>query len=171
MPHRRRPHRIPRIPAIHLSIPPSVERQFRALARKAFPKETLAYLLGYDLGTRLEVTQLWVPPPESVLASVNSLIIPAYMDWEACQAAFEEDPDLCVLGDLHTHPYTTSDMRHLALATQGADIVPSSCDWGCRQGLRWITGVCAVWQTPSKRLFTEFAYWGPLTPLDLKLAK
>jgi hypothetical protein len=91
-----------------------------------------------------------------------------HVDWEACQAAFEEDPDLRVLGDLHTHPFTARDCAHLRSAGVSRRLSPSQTDWDDRLGLRWVTGICLLEQGPKGRMRAEFRYWGPLTPLDLR---
>lgn len=159
--------RIPRLPSLQLIIPPSLECQFRGLARQSFPKETLAYLLGYDLGARLEITRLWVPGPELMTATLNSVTLEDHIDWEACQAARDEDPDLCVLGDLHSHPFRRDDVLHCRRANLQPSAAPSDVDWHHRSGLRWITGICLITEGPAGRLTTRFRYWGPLPRVEI----
>lgn len=161
---RRRPSRIQRLPHLALQIDPSVERRFRRQAVQAFPRETLAYLFGYDLGARMEIVDLWTPPADLTSATSSMIEMADHVDWEAFQAAREAD--LQVLGDLHTHPWNSeqADIRRNVIQTS-TPIQPSAVDWDDRAGLRWLTGICLVEQSQSGRLRCRFRYWGPLTPI------
>lgn len=153
-----------RIAPIKLIVDPKVQRRFRKQAIEKFPNETIAYLLGYDLGSRIEVVELWSPPAANVQATNSELDFDAHIDWEAFEHAKESE--LHLVGDIHTHPWTKAQCefrRHVKISTM---IHPSATDWEFRMGLRWLTGICLI-EEREKGFYTKFRYWGPLTPIEL----
>lgn len=155
--------RIPRIPSIQLKVDPGVERRFRQQAREAFPKETLAYLMGHDYGNRMEVVDLWVPPADLTKATSYYIDLAEHIDWEAAEYAKSEG--LQLLGDIHTHPWTHSEVDLRRRIRFSSPISPSASDWDRLEGVRWLMGICLIEQMANQRLRCQFRYWGPITQI------
>lgn len=140
---------------IELTVREPVVKQFRALARKAFPKETLAFLIGHDAGTKVEVTELYVPDDVAKHAANDTVRMPQH--WFEDAEEFAKEREATVVGDIHSHPLSFAESQH------DAGISPSAGDL---LSARYIFGICAVRQSENKRrLTTDMRFYGPMLPL------
>ena len=156
--------RFPRsTPPIKLEVSKSAIRDFRRAAKLGFPNEVLAYLFGHDLGHTIIVESIWVPEDQE--AATSWVRVHAHFDWEAAQLAVEED--LQVIGDIHSHPWSSKELKKLDGISTGQDRSPSETDWDCRIGTRWITGICQVDQTKTGKLRASERFWAPVQQLEI----
>lgn len=140
-----------------LVVPQSITRQFVAQAKEAYPRETLAYLIGTQ-GEGLSMTAecLWVPPDLESRCKEDGINIQG--SWFRGARRFAKRSHMVVLGDIHSHPYPYSDRLIV-------DCAPSEVDWDrARPGL--IQGICRIKQRPDKRLTARVRYWGPILPVN-----
>jgi len=140
--------------AINVEYPREVIGRFRAAARKAFPYETFAYLLGHALGTVYMVEDIWIPPDVAAHATKSSVTVPHSWLLEAREAA--KDEDLRVIGDIHSHPRTFRQWGGMV-----REVTPSAGDHA--QG--WpdgICGICVVTQQVNGQLTTRVKFYGPI---------
>ena len=154
---------------IKIRVEPQVITDFEKLARKAFPKETLAYLLGVRKGNRIAIMDLWTPEDVGDYCTDSNVITPKHWDAEAHEHAEEEGWN--VIGDIHSHPYTYTELENRRKRLKGKPEMeelnwPSSQDWYGRCGHLWITGVCLVKEDKLKRLSTNIMLFGPLLALE-----
>lgn len=152
------------IKPVELKIEPGIVERFSVIARKAFPNEALAYLLGIRRGRQVTIMDLYeaearVKSNSAFYETPNSLP-------DAYVHAREEG--LFVVGDVHSHPYGWADWRHFDPYFVEEQCWPSYFDWQGRMGHWWITGICRVLEHRGGRRTTKTAFYGPLMPVNVK---
>src|SRR4051794_40876151 len=69
-----------RLGRIQIEIPNQVIRQFKRQAKDAFPRETLAYLIGRDAGTVVEIESLFIPDGLDAHCTPASVVVQDHRD-------------------------------------------------------------------------------------------
>lgn len=133
---------------------------FRARAKAAFPSEIWGLLLGHDYGLRVrrvEVASVWIP--DDVLAHCTPNEVREQDHWWIEGAEYARDRELCVVGWIHSHPYTRDEIKR----GMGRDIAPSAVDLTL---YRW-DKLSAILLLLERRggLVSKLAFWGPMVPV------
>lgn len=142
---------------IRLKVPTAIQTRIKRLAREAFPKETMAYVIGVTTVCGAEVTDLWVPEDVAAHCTPTSVTVPALWSYEAHEYAREQDAE--VLGDVHSHPTPVAITSRIRVS---AELSEGDLDTRCMG----IAGVCLVLEGPTGRLRTRLRWWGPSVPVD-----
>jgi hypothetical protein len=152
-------------PIIRLTVPPAIERAFKRQAKKAFPKETLAFLLGTQAGDTIHVDGLFTPEDMAEHCTTEAIYIQPHWLMDALDEA-EEQECVCV-GWIHSHPYQATAGTFLRDHSQSeTDIL----DAGQMLGLP-ISGICVVQeigQNKKKHLRASMRFWGPSIAVELQ---
>ena len=144
---------------IHLTVPAKVVQEFKQQSKRAFPKETFAYLLGRDAGTIVEVEELFVPLDVEERCSKFGVEIGA--DWIADARKEASAHGLRVVGDIHSHPF-------VRLETLKPGCAPSECD--IDHGMTQIHGICQVRKCKTGKLIANVRFWGPCIPVIAEIS-
>lgn len=136
-------------------------RQFKAAAKKAFPNETLAYLLGQDAGTSVSIDEFWFPEDVAKYATPGAVMIADH--WEAQVKEYAREREHTVLGDIHSHPYNYLPGRRF-LPT---DCAPSEGDYA--DPWKGLCGICRVTQSKNGALRSSIRFWGPAVPVEMRI--
>lgn len=152
---------------IKLAVAKRLLREFRKGAIKAFPKETCCFLIGSDTEDRLgpiryvEITELWMP--EGVERHAKSDRVNFQDHWVIEAAEHAKETGMVVVGDLHTHPYTTEELERYPVYP---DCSESERD---QDAFRWnkIAGICTVTQSKAGRMRARFRWWGPRVVVEV----
>lgn len=132
--------------------------RFKSAARNAYPKETLAYLIGEKLGDLILIEDVYFPEKVD-LASTNNAVY--YQNWWPEEALeYARDHDLEVVGDIHTHPRKFKKWKGLC-----SEVTPSEGDY--IDGWEGICGICIVTQLKNGSLRTKVAFYGPTAKVEL----
>ncbi len=153
-----------RLAPIRLEVPAKLTRDFKRQAKEAFPIETVAYVLGRDAGTIAEAHELYIPDGVQECCTAHYFIPQPHWAIEAAAAA--KDEGLCVLGTIHSHPYTFRE-----IGNRKPDRTPSEGDHDSRLlhvGVG-IYGICAVQQYENGKLRASIRFWGPTCHLDTQV--
>ena len=147
---------------LRLIVPAEVEREFKAAAKKAFPAETFAYVLGRMIGDTVEIAELWWPDEDELEEACNTWRVNVAPHWivEAAEAGKEQG--LIPLGDLHSHPYEGKDLI--------TDRAQSEADID-RVSRMVIGGICTVQRRQRKGksyLRAGIRWWPPLIPMRVE---
>lgn len=147
-----------------LVCPSKIAEEFKRLAKKAFPKETISYLCGTLVGDSVVIDALYTP--DNVGKYSTSISISIQPEWSIEAAEFAKEEGLCVVGDVHSHPVTKED-RKLGVSASHAQ---SEVDLESR-GLNWqqISGICLVTESKTGKLRASIKFWGPTIPLDVRI--
>lgn len=144
---------------IQISLVPSAKpiSRFVDQAKKAWPYETMAILLGHDSIRRkdrhIEIHDLYVPEDLDKHCTTNRIYLQDHWYAEAVEAA--KDDGLEVVGDIHSHPYIEYEATACAPSRQDLE----TYHW---DGL---TGIVNIWM--SKRGLRHFVkFWGPMPPVE-----
>lgn len=123
--------------------------QFKREAKRIFPKEAYAVLLGKRNGDSVRVTHFYIPDNQERLSTERD--VPYANAWlqEARLMAIQEGLD--TLGDLHSHP-ATSEWEQ--------DTAPSAQDWDRSLQIKSaIHGICSIRRYPSGRMIARTRFW------------
>lgn len=114
-----------------VKFPKKLAAEFYRNARKAFPNEEFAVLLGKKKGTVFLIEDLYFPPERLNVQSPD--FVPVQQNWfnEAYQIAKENN--LIILGDIHSHCYEMDEP-----GSPGTD--PSEADWEYAEYMKQATG-------------------------------
>lgn len=126
--------------------------EFRRRAREAFPKETVACLLGTATSRYVRITDLWIP--EDMQGDRGYVI---FDDSDAKNVA--RDLGLLHLGDIHSHCWPWPKMKNVV------DASPSEDDLA-QPGVK-LQAICAVTQSAKGRLSTRIRVWPPVKHLEV----
>lgn len=136
---------------IRIAAPKGVLQKFVKRAKKDFPNEVYAYVLGHDAGTNVEIVEFYFPPQKAETGSVQPL------EDYAAAAEYAAEHDLQLLGDIHSHPYVAEEGETLTRA-----ILPSIYDYP----YKGICGICGIVEKKG-RLLARVQFWGPIIPTEL----
>lgn len=143
---------------ITIEVRSPVISDFKRLAKEVFPKEAFAYLLGRDAGNLVEIEDLWVPP--DLASHTCETFVEISPTWIKPAKRAAKDLGLSVVGDIHSHPFTYSQLGNNSLKWLAS---PSVGDM--ESGLEWITAICAVVQNKDGRFRSTVKFWGPMFPV------
>lgn len=138
---------------IHLKVPAKIVEEFKGQAKRAFPKETFAYLLGRDAGTVVDVEELFVPLDVDERCTETS--VAGTLQWIADAKQEATESGLQVVGDIHSHPYRYEHLYPTCAPSEG----------DLDDGFTQIHGICQVRQCKNGLLRTYVRFWGPLIPV------
>jgi proteasome lid subunit RPN8/RPN11 len=141
---------------MRIYVPRKVTQDFLARARAAFPKETLGYLIGRaDENMTLRVEEIFYPSDLEQHQRTDQVDVMPRWFKEARRRA--KQLKAIVLGDLHSHPYTSEE---ILVWKRSPDCSPSEADFErSRPGL--IMGICLIKQSANGALRTRLKWWGP----------
>lgn len=141
----------------------SVIDRFRREAKKRFPKEAYAILLGTKAPPGFYyVSELWVPGDIERYSTTHEVTIPDHWAIEAHHYAAEES--LQVVGDAHSHPFSFRECDGKLLGDE-----PSAGDWAL--GWRDICGITCIAQQKDGRLRSKTRFFGPAQPVTVSIIK
>lgn len=147
-----------RLRTINLYVPPKIIEEFKKQAKRSFPKESFAYLLGRDAGTQVEIEELHTPHGVEQHCTEGSVSIGENWLSEARKEA--RTSGLTVVGDIHSHPF-------LCPKSYSPGCAPSEGDLD--DGMTQIHGICQVWKTKSDKLQAKVRFWGPIVPVKVNI--
>lgn len=132
--------------------------KFKKAAKEAFPKETLAYLIGEAVADLVMIEDVYFPEKVNESATDSYVHYQSWWPQEAYQHA--RDNDYEVLGDIHTHP-----MKYNEHYPWENEPIPSEGD--LKTGWNGIRGICAVTETKAKRLVARIRFYGPIRKVEV----
>ncbi|HWR49910.1 MAG TPA: Mov34/MPN/PAD-1 family protein [Bryobacteraceae bacterium] len=141
-----------------LTVPPSIERQFKRAARKAWPRETWAFLIGTIAGDHAYVDELFFPEDVDAYCTEGSVHIQDRWFVDAAEQAKESEA--VILGAGHSHPYRKGFNCLRDRAHSEADMDTSLA--------KMISGVCVVQEMKDGRLRASMRWWGPSVELRVE---
>lgn len=145
---------------MRICVPKKINRAFIERARAAFPKETLGYLLGRtDENMTLQVEEIYFP--ENIDKHTSTGGVDVQHRW--FQAARKRARQIkgIILGDIHSHPYTT---HELLVRRLSPDCSPSECDLE-RYKVGLVQGICLMRESKNGNIRIRTKYWGPVVPV------
>jgi proteasome lid subunit RPN8/RPN11 len=141
---------------MRICVPRKVTQDFLRRAKAAFPNETLGYLIGRtDENMTLRVEEIFYPSDLEQHQQKDAVQV----QWRWFREARRRAKQLkaTVLGDLHSHPYTSEE---ILVWKRSPDCSPSEGDLErTKPGL--IMGICLIKQSANGALRTRLKYWGP----------
>lgn len=140
---------------ITVSLPRHLRRRWNRWACKAFPSETLGYILGQRVRGGLSAFELYIPSDVSDYADEVSIDTPDHWLPEADEAAAEVG--LRVIGRVHTHPRKWSDW-----AGSMEDAGQSETD--LKPGWDGAEGITLVVEQEDGSLRCRTRFYGPSRP-------
>ena len=140
---------------------------FKREAKRVFPKETYALLIGFDeespAGRRVSITEIYYPEDAERFCTTQRA---NWQDaWLVDAAEHAKDVGAELVGDIHSHPWTRAEW-------QAIDGIPgrqmSEDDY---DKFKWnrIAGICRVYETRTGKLRASVRFWPPLTPVKTKI--
>lgn len=145
---------------MRICVPASITKEFNASVRAAFPKETLAYLIGRQEDNQtLHVESLFFPP--GVLEHATGSMIDVQPSWFRLARRAARIAGQTVIGDIHSHPYT---LAELAARKVRPDCSPSECDLE-RSKIGLVAGICLAVEQSNGKVRLRTRYWGPMVPI------
>ena len=142
---------------MRLIIPVRIERGFVRAAKKAFPREEIAYVVGHLSEDTATVEDLLIPPQSALIRRRDSISVCDVWLTEAHES-MEED-GLEMLGDIHSHTYVLKEYADLE-----PDCAPSEYDLDTQWGI--VHGICGIMASRS-RLKGRIRWWGNLRTLEI----
>lgn len=116
---------------IKVSFPRKLSAKIYRKAKKAFPNEEYAILLGNFRGQRFFVKELYFPPERLNVMSPD--FVPVQPEWFTEAHKYARSKNLYILGDIHSHCYEMSEPGF-----PGTD--PSEADWEYAEYMKKATG-------------------------------
>lgn len=133
---------------------------FKKKAKKSFPNEAYAYLLGHTEGEKIIVDSLFYPTNVDSFCSAAAVDVQNKWWYEAKREA--KRTDLTIVGDIHSHPYK----KH----AKHTDTSPSETDWDGLVGGH-IMAICVIKQLQNGHLRARTKFWGPMPQVKVKTTK
>ncbi len=122
---------------------------FRREAKRAFPKEAFAVLIGTVRGDVVEVTQIYIPDHQRDAATPHKITVSnSWVDQARSLAKLSGE---IVLGDIHSHTPTCARSRWRE------DGAPSQGDW--KVATDYIHAICTVYKYTSGRMVSRVSFW------------
>lgn len=146
---------------LNISIRRGAEKEFKDLAKRAFPKETFAYLLGHYFENKAFIDEIFAPPDVNNFTTKDAVHVQDH--WLSLAKKEAKAQELNVIGEIHSHPYEyfpggTSILR--------AGRILSEADFDRKPF--GINGICVVVEQKSKRLLASCRYYPPINPVNIK---
>lgn len=146
---------------ITIKIPRRLLDKFRKEAKRLFPREAAALLIGLRIGNGFHIDDLWIPEDLEQHVSENKIDWQEHWDADAhCEAA---EMRLAVVGYIHSHPYRFTDSNK-GRFVGCAEPAPSEGDW--RHGWKGVSAICVVAEQESGGLHTRTRFYGSATPVE-----
>jgi hypothetical protein len=136
----------------------SLMDKFRAEAKRIFPKEAFAVLLGRRGDDSVRVTQLYIP--EAQEKSCTRTKVHRANAWLGEARRLADTAGIDVLGEIHSHA-ETSVWQH--------DRAPSEVDWDRAADVSVVHGICSVRKYPSGRMVALVKFWPARLDLTEKI--
>lgn len=142
---------------LKVHVPSKLEADFVSRAKRAFPKEVLAYLIGHaDENHTLDVKEIMYPADVDLHTTRDAVDV----QWRWVREARRRAKAIngMVVGDIHSHPYTATELHG-----RRPDCSPSENDL-TRAKPGEIQGICTISQGKDGRLRARVRYWGIIRP-------
>lgn len=144
---------------IRIEIKKKAISQFKKAAKEAFPKETLAYLIGEHVGDLVIIEEVYFPEKVNEASSKNAVY---YQEWWPKEAKeYASDNGSNVVGDIHSHPRRFKLWKGLT-----TEITPSQGDYV--DGWSGICGICVVSELKSGKLRAGIKFYGPTSKVIVR---
>jgi len=145
---------IPKRQRLTVAIPVHLVSRFRRRAKRAFPREAYAILLGSREARQVTVEDLYFPT-HSEIESTPEFVRVSEGAWAAARLTANWQ-GLDVVGDLHSHCYKGN--------RPVIDCAPSQIDLE-RFERAYIQGIMSITRLPGGKLRTRCRFWasGPVT--------
>ncbi len=137
--------------------------QFKTAARKCFPNETYAMLIGHEHPKGADIHYVWFP--ESVISSPAQILVDSAWIIEAEEWAREEH-DMVVVGDIHSHPYKYTERP---IGGGLPDHSQSEADIDVWPEWKKINGICRVVEFESGILRCSVRFWPPIAQVRTQI--
>ena len=123
--------------------------KFKAEAKRIYPKEAFAVLLGKRAGEMVRIDQLYIPDAQERLCTATC--VPRADLWLNQARLLAATIGVDVLGEIHSHSEDHT-FKH--------DVAPSEDDWTRAGQLESAThGVCSLRKYPSGRMSARVRFW------------
>jgi proteasome lid subunit RPN8/RPN11 len=139
---------LPLIP-FTVEIPRRLVEEFKNAAKRAFPRETFAYLIGHEAGTSVGIEELYFP--DGLEKHTTEAAVNVQPHWLIDAQAHARDIEATVLGDIHSHPF-----KHRRGHGE-PDRSPSESD--IDRAWSNLYGICLVRQDKNGRLFSSIRFY------------
>lgn len=130
---------------MNVDFPKKLIEQFKRSAKKRFPIEDFAFILGTRLNSKLVVKYLWFPHDREQHTTDEAVFTPVHWITGVKQIAL--DRGLEVLGDIHSHCFEDR-----------MDCIPSEHDLDHPEIMEFLSegeesfqAICTVWKTPKTK--------------------
>jgi hypothetical protein len=144
-----------RIEPLRLKFPVRLDAEFKYEAKKKFPKETLAYVLGsITKGQIIACEELFWP--DNSIGSENDIIVKDHWLREAQDSAKEQG--LEVIGSIHSHPWKYKEGN----MNWPPDRAPSENDYDSVLIHAGMLGICVVQEMANHKLRASIRFWSPM---------
>ena len=142
---------------MRLEIPSRIERRWHAEARRQWPLEAFAYLLGHRDAWGYAIEDIWIPSNSHAEASEYGIYTPRRWLHEAYRIADEEG--LRVIGDVHSHP-----RRYRDYAGSLAEATPSEGDYDT--GWAGLCGITNASEQRNGRIRCRTRFYAPISRIN-----
>jgi proteasome lid subunit RPN8/RPN11 len=147
---------------VRVEIPGRLVDEFKATAKRVFPNEAAAFLIGDDAGDYVAVDELYIPEDLEHLTSCGTVTLQHHWDMEAREQA--QDSGLSIVGTLHSHPYRYGEYIGYL------DGAPSEGDHSDLALQKYgIVGICVVAQLKGGALRSSIKFFSPSPPVETKI--
>lgn len=119
---------------------------FKRFAKRAYPREAYAILLGTQRGDSVRIRSLYIPDDQDRFTSND--VVRVQEKWWLTAGAIAREEGSELLGDLHSHP---------ASANFEFDAAPSQADYDRIDAP--IQGICCVRRYKSGRMAAIIKFW------------
>lgn len=146
-----------------IQVSEQLTKEFNKKAKKSFPNEAFAYLMGHIESEKIIVDDLFYP------ADVDSFCIPGQVNvqqkWMTEAKRRAKSTNTIILGDIHSHSYNNKQVK-----MYNADTSPSEQDWNSLVDGH-IMAICLITELKDGRLRARTKFWGPMPQVKLKTTK
>jgi len=118
---------------------------FKRYAKRAYPLEAYAIVIGRMNGETARVTQLYIPDDQAEYATRTRIRVPDGWWAQAHRLALNGEE---ILGDIHSHPEKSKFEQ---------DASPSEADYDRHNAA--LQGVCSIRKYPSGRMLARIKFW------------
>ena len=148
------------MPQITVEIRRRIIERFKIEAKRAWPREAFAYLIGHNVGDLVVIEDLYIP--DDVDCFNNETSVYPQLHWMAEARVQAEDDEMEIVGDIHSHPYTFAQCSGAL-----GETIPSEGDHA--EGWDGICGICVVSEQKSGGLKARARFYGPTFKVETKL--
>jgi hypothetical protein len=145
---------------INIALPRKIDKLFKDEAKRLFPKECYAIMVGHcDRKGNLAISDLYFPDVYGMASNTDEVnVLP---EWWRHAERLAESKDMVLLGDIHSHPFT-----HKECKIYNASHAPSEADWLGTTGANpfwrewFVQGICVIRETKAHKLLSSMKFWG-----------